>query len=216
MVARANTRRDPPPRPDRTAREPSRSSKASEELYGGASLDDLEKALVIGNDLEQADREQAEAYWRVARASAIATSRRDAAYQNIKDVEAEESLKIRDSYTKEDKVTEGTITAEVRTSPNVRAAYRDHLVLQEQAAILQALTRSFDMRSYALKDLVLMHLREFSMQNGKAGDAMADDIRRRRAEERDSRGYADRDEDRHDDANSRRRNDPRSSGRDRR
>jgi hypothetical protein len=188
MVARASSRREPPreEREDRT-----RGSNAPKaETYGGASIEELEKGLKIGTDLEQEDRVQAETYWRVARASAVATSRRDAAYQNIKDVEAEESLKIRESYTKEDKVTEATITAETRSSPHVRMAVKNHLRLQEEAAVLNALLMSFEKRSYALRDLVQMQLKEFYQSSGTR-DGLADMARREQNERR-----RDRDEDR--------------------
>lgn len=194
MVARSpgsSSRREqsPPERRGSTSREPAPRSSSRSDKIGGVTIEELEKALVIGNDLEQADREQAEAYWRVARAAAISTSRRDAAYQNIKDVTATEDQKTRNSY---DKITDKAVESEVRSSPAVRSAIREHLALAEEAAVFQALARSFEMRSYALKDLVLMYLKDSAMQQGKAGDAMADNVRRERNEERHRREEEDR------------------------
>jgi hypothetical protein len=171
-----------------------RSNAPRSDAVGGVSIEELERALPIGQDLEQADREQAEAYWRVAKAAAIATSRRDAAYQNIKEVEASEDQKIRDSYGAEDKITEKAIESERRNSPAVRAAIREHLALAERAAVLGALTRSFEQRSYALKDLVQMFLRDFFTQQGTRSDPVADNIRRERHEERQRRSSRDEDD----------------------
>lgn len=187
MVARKNIgRRDPEEDrglPGPFPRKPSQQSP---------SIVELEKALKIDeDDLETSLLDQPESFYRVAKAAAIATSRKDAAYQHIKEVTAEVDRHIRSGIDPEDKMTEKAIESQVRLDRKIRDANIAHLALSEDAAILNALVQAYQMRSYALKDLIAMHLKEYYMNQGSSGDARAEDVRRQQSDrrrERDDRG----------------------------
>jgi hypothetical protein len=170
------------------------------------SLEELEKGLRIDrDDLEEAEVAQPMSYYEVAKQAAIYTSQRDAAYQAIKEVTAEEDQKVRSSIPADEKVTEKSIESEVRTSKRVKEANARHLQLAEKSALWGALLQAFTMRSYALKDLVAMRLKEYSMSAGYA-EAEAENIRRQANDAR--RNYSNRD--------GGRRSDERGRSRDRR
>lgn len=190
MVERRTSKADRRPPARETQPDKPRNPKRGDTV----PLSELEAALEINrDDLEAATEIQPEAFYRVAKQCALAISMRDAAYQNIKEQEAEADRRVRDRVPSDEKITEKEVEAQRRLDPKVKQAIYDHQELAEAAGILAALKEAFQMRSYALKDLVAMHMGNRSMEYG-GKDPRADDVRERANEERRSyvvRGSAD-------------------------
>lgn len=124
---------------------------------------DLEEALAINEDsLEEALQAQPDAFYRVAKALALESSRRDALKQYVEEAEAAAYLELKqEARDDEIKLSEAELKAKVRIDPDVIAAIDKLLTKSRLVAALQALEKSFSQRSYALKDLVELHLKNY-------------------------------------------------------
>lgn len=125
-----------------------------EELEAGLSIDE--------HALDEANLHQADLYHRVAKATALKMSQRDAAEQNVTETAAKVELQIRaklaERKEEKEKVTEGDIKARVKTSLDVRNATKTYLDLCASHSKWQALEKSFSQRSYALNRLVDLYV----------------------------------------------------------
>lgn len=98
----------------------------------------------------------------VAQAQVMAISRRDRARDDREQAKAKASLRIRAALERAGgKVTEGAVAADlaldlavIHTEAAVRDAAEDHLRWE-------ALEKAWQMRSYALKDLVVLHVKSY-------------------------------------------------------
>ena len=119
-----------------------------------------EEALIIDrDDLDEAVCTQAELFYHVARETALAVSRRDAAYQEQKVVAAELSQSIRaEKEANDEKVTEALLTNLVISHPKNKKAVARQLELKLAADELEALKQAFEQRSHALKDAAQLQI----------------------------------------------------------
>src|SRR5262249_27736627 len=107
------------------------------------------------NDLHTALLEQPQLYWQVSKQVALAKSRRDAADQNLKVVEARTELNVRRSAReKKEDMTNPEVKSHVIIHLDVEKATKALQDLELQANEWSALERSFAQRMDALKKLV--------------------------------------------------------------
>lgn len=125
--------------------------------------DELQRGLIIDeNKLEEACRDQPDKFWHVAKALALAVSRRDAAQDALKDEEADTDIEYRATAAKAgEKTTEAEIKNAVRQSKSVRALREQLAEFDRQVNLLEALKESWSQRSYALKELVQLHISSY-------------------------------------------------------
>lgn len=100
----------------------------------------------------------------VCDALALAISRRDAAKDELKVTEAEVDKVVRAVYADDEtkkKPTETQVANEVLLHRDVRDARQNLLDCQEQVERLGAMKESYTQRSYAIKDLVSLHLASY-------------------------------------------------------
>lgn len=110
--------------------------------------------------------EQPHLFHTTAHAKATAISRRDAAKDELKRAEAQASLRIRRTYERSGaKTTESAIASEVILDPAVGKAQAALRAANAEVAEWEALTEAWQQRSYALKDLVVLHVNAYSMGN---------------------------------------------------
>jgi len=145
------------------------------------------------NALDEALLTQTELFYRVSRELANETSRRDAAKDRVKIIEAEVDEMIRlDAAEEGKKVTESMINSQKLIHKDVRNAYADMIIHNRNVALLTALKESYLQRSYALKELVSLYLASY-YGDGSAGrseearNRRYDETRREMAEERKKR-----------------------------
>lgn len=106
---------------------------------------------------------QPKTYLEVAKAVALAISRRDAAKVAIKRVEADADKRIRKRLEASgEKGTEAIVKRETDLDKAVQAAQDEYNRLCLAADEWIALKESWMMRSYALKDLVVLHQSAYS------------------------------------------------------
>jgi hypothetical protein len=136
----------------------------------------------------------------VCDAVAMAISRRDAAKDELKVTEAEVDKVVRAVYADDEtkkKPTETQVANEVLLHRDVREARKTLLDCQEEVERLTAMKESYMQRSYAIKDLVSLHLASYFGQtegsirsgirneiNQKGGDARHLETRRSQNEHR--------------------------------
>lgn len=160
-------------------------------------LDRLEQGLKIDEHaLDEALTEQPQLFYNVAKELALAISKRDAAKQNVKLVEAEADAAFRSGAAQSgDKITETAVANAVRADKGVIAAGADLIKYDERVALLSALRDAFTQRSYALKDLVSLHLAAYYSQSSdvRAGHDQAD-MRARQVREQNNRARRGRDD----------------------
>lgn len=128
-----------------------------------ALIADLEEALAIDEDaLEQSLKSQPDAFYRVAKALALEASRRDALKQYVDEAKAAAYVDIKGQAAKDEvKLSEKELEAKVRTDSAVIEAIDKLLGKTRLVNALEALEKSFTQRSYALKDLVELHLKNY-------------------------------------------------------
>lgn len=145
-----------------------KTQQTSEELIA-----DLEEALAIDEDaLEESLKAQPDSFYRVAKALALESSRKDALKQYVDEAKASAYVDIKDqSRDDEIKLSEKEIDAKVRTDKLVVEAIDKLLRKTRLVNALEALEKSFTQRSYALKDLVELHLKNYysDPSDGRAG-----------------------------------------------
>lgn len=151
---------------------------------GVVPIEQLEAALAIDEHaLDQAEMRQADAYYRVAKACAILTSKRDAAKQSVAESEAQAAIEIRETAEKRsEKVSVAEVGAMVTVDRDVSAATKDYLRLSGLVMQYAALERAFTQRSHALSGLIDLHGKGyFSEVRGKQQN---NEIRNAEAERR--------------------------------
>ena len=162
--------------------------KQISEFREGLMIDEhaLDRALVSGPQL----------FHDVCDAVALAISRRDAAKDELKVVEAEVDKTIRAVYADDEtkkKPSETQVANEVLLHRDVRDARKTLLRLQEEVERLTAMKESYNQRSYAVKDLVSLHLAAYFGETGgsirkeintKGSDARHMETRRNQNEHR--------------------------------
>lgn len=124
-------------------------------------LDELDVLLRIDkNVLDDALLEQPDIFYRVSTASALATSRRDAAKRELEEVTAKLTTEAwADARRADDKkITKGEIESEVLLDPDVKDAQKDLTEWTLLAARWSALVESFKQRSKVLPELVALYL----------------------------------------------------------
>lgn len=121
-----------------------------EALEGGLHIDE--------HALDEALLQQPDLLYRVSKQLAFETSRRDAAKQELAEIEAAADNELReDAARAEEKITEGGIKAQLRLNQKVKEATRTYLELCRRVDMWQALLDAYKQRSYALKELVTLH-----------------------------------------------------------
>lgn len=122
-------------------------------------LDDAKEKLIIEKNLLDDELiNQPILYQEVAEQYALAISRRDAANENVKRVDADLYKRIREAAAVEGtKVTEAMIQSEILTHPEHIEAYDAYLECKKQADLWATLKDSYSQRSYAIRDLVELY-----------------------------------------------------------
>src|SRR5262245_1011425 len=132
------------PLPKRTAHPAPAPARAPNEVV--IPIEQLEDLLEIDEfRLEDVCARHSGIFYKVAKQTALAISRRDAAYQAVKEANSRADAKIRhDAEVSDEKVTDKTVEAKRVLEPNVMAAVEQHAQLKLQADLLIALKESFD------------------------------------------------------------------------
>ena len=157
------------PRVERTPRETPASRET--ERRSASELDRLAEGL--GIDQHQLDQELVDngvKFHKIADAVALATSRRDAALDELKETEAEVDESIRVGIEKDEgkkKPSEDAIKKMIVVHKDTIAARSRLRNREEDLARLIALKESYNQRSYAIKDLVSLHLAAYFGTTGK-------------------------------------------------
>lgn len=122
-------------------------------------IEELEAALAIDEHaLDQAEIRQADAYYRVAKACAILTSKRDAAKQAVAECEAQAGIEVRETAERQkEKVGVAEVAAMVTVDRDVTAAMKEFLRLSGLVMQYAALEKAFTQRSHALSGLIDLH-----------------------------------------------------------
>ena len=122
-----------------------------------------EQALLINeNDLDMDLVRQPDVFYRVSRAAALLQSRKDAASQNVKEIEAQAEAQIREqAELREEKVTEKSVASQVVLHPDVRQARAELHTISQQLGEMAALRDAFKERSYALRGLVDLYIANY-------------------------------------------------------
>lgn len=152
--------------------------------------------------LDDALLEHSGIFYRIADRLALTISRRDAAKDEFKVVEAEVDEIIRDSHAQDEKrATDKAVAAEVTQHKDVIAAGKAHKKLEGEVLQLTALKEAYLQRSYALSKLCDLYLASYyakseggSTSAGKLGaikDAQYDATRKKLADERSRRNASD-------------------------
>jgi hypothetical protein len=126
---------------------------------GGVSLEEFRTHLTINKEsLDEDITVQSDLFFRVSEAYAFACSRRDAAKEQVKQVDAKMDLEIRqDAVDNGVKLTEGKITNLVAASVEHLEAASEHLDFIEEVNIFGSLKEAFSQRSYMLRELVELY-----------------------------------------------------------
>lgn len=176
---------------------------ARERLQAGESFSDFITRMAEGiridpHGLDDALLSHSNMFYEIAQRLALTISRRDAAKDEVKVVEAEVDEIIRDSHAQDEKrATDKAVAAEVTQHKDVIAARKSYQGLEAEVGQLTALKESYLQRSYALSKLCDLYLASYyakseggSTSAGKLGsikDAQYDATRKRVAQERRNR-----------------------------
>lgn len=159
-----------------TVKQDSEDAPTVKSLMQGAAelkrLEELEPGLQIDEHaLDEALQEQPDLFYRVSKDLALLTSRRDAAKQNVSEVEAQVDLEVRSGAAKRDeKIPEREVDAQKRLHPKVKAAVAQMLQLNSAVGQLAALKEAFQQRSWVLKDLVGLYIANYYSDKSQSGD----------------------------------------------
>lgn len=123
-------------------------------------VESFKKELHIDkNSLDKALETQAAIYFQISEEYALAVSRRDEAYENIKQVDAQLNVSLRKELEDDGKkVTEALVSSAVMQHKDHNAAVENHLQLKLDADILSALKESFHQRSYMLREMIELYI----------------------------------------------------------
>ncbi len=134
------------------------------------TLADLEKGLQIDEHaLNECLIEQPQIYWQVAKQHAISVSERDAAKQNLAEVEAEVDLEIRQEAARLDAKgpTEKAIECGKRLDKRVIKAVDELQKLNHEVNLFAALKDAFQSRGYVLKDLTQLFIANYYSESSQ-------------------------------------------------
>lgn len=123
-------------------------------------LEELEAGLIINKDaLDEALQIQPDVFYQISKALASLVSQRDAAKQQLGDVEARVDAKLRQAAAvSEEKITEKVVESNKRLDKDVKAATDTYLELGAYVGQYTALKEAYQMRAYALKDLASLYI----------------------------------------------------------
>lgn len=157
------------------------------------------KIPIDRNDLDTMWVEQPQVYQEIAERLALEISYRDEAKDGLKDYSAELDGQIREEDAAKierdggKKMTETAIANACREDKQWKKMNASVATMSRNVGQLQALKETFQMRRYALQDLVALHISGYSMQasskpsRDRAGDRgrvrMQDERKRRQEEE---------------------------------
>lgn len=111
-------------------------------------VDEFREALKLDKDaLDDAVAQQADLYFRVSEAFALALSQRDRAKEHLARVDAETGLEFR----KKGESPEAKIKDLVQSSSAHKVAFEEYIALKEKAEILAGLKTAFEDRSHMLR-----------------------------------------------------------------
>ena len=155
-------------------------------------IEDLEYALRIDEyALEEAVQRNPDLFYRVARQTALAISRRDEAKQDWEDAKADADLDVRNAIQEGDRYPETAIQQDVRRDKKVRSAYQSFLTAKKQVQRWEALERAYEKRSMALNKLVDLSVANYfsdtpnnSRNMGQVRDIRVKEIKRSLADKR--------------------------------
>jgi len=154
-------------------------------------VDEYHANLAIDkDDLERCLMEQSESFYHVARESVYAVARRDAAKYDMESLEALLGQQIR-LEAAEDKVklTEGAVAERLAILPDIQKVNKQYLEEKAHAEAWVALKEAFQQRSFMLRELVALRLRQhydIAMEHGSGqtraalGDAAVERVREAR------------------------------------
>lgn len=127
----------------------------------------LEELLKIDkNGLDEAIIEQPEAFYEISQAYVFSVSLRDKAAEELKQIDAQVDLEIREEFEKlGKKVTEKIVDSEVRSSDDHCKAYQHYLDCKSDAEKLLALKESFIQRSYMLRELCGLYISGYGISD---------------------------------------------------
>jgi len=154
-------------------------------------VDEYHAALAIDkDDLERCLMEQSESFYHVARETAYAAARRDASKYDLESAEALQGQKIRlESASDKQRVTEAAIAERLAILPNIQKLNMQLLKDKAHAEAWTALKEAFQQRSFMLRELVALRLRQhydIAMEHGSGqtraalGDAAVERVREAR------------------------------------
>jgi hypothetical protein len=133
----------------------------------------MESQLVIDeHDLDHEAMAQPQRFNDAAKESARAESRAEAAKDNLKTVEAELELELRErAETEGKKSTEATIKAQVQIHPRRKEAYSEYLRAKLDASKFDGLKEAFKDRSFMIRELSGMWLAGYFQKTSIDGTA---------------------------------------------
>lgn len=145
------------------------------------SIAELETGLRIDqNALDEALQFQPDMFYRVSKQLTLLISRRDYAKQELSEIQAEVSQEIRESAeidTKDKKpktkIGVAEVDALVTLDKDVKKAHQALLELTREVGELTALKEAYTQRSYALKDLVALHIANYYSDSSQSNQRPA-------------------------------------------
>ena len=126
-------------------------------------LERLERGLSIDEHaLEEALQQQVDFFYEVSQCLTLQVSRRDAMRQYVAQVEADTDQRLRqEALTGDEKITERDIEARKVLDREVSEARSDLLKFNHSVAEWGNLKDAFGQRSYVLKDMVALYIRNY-------------------------------------------------------
>jgi hypothetical protein len=148
-------------------------------------MDVTEKDLRIDEHaLEEALLDQPSLFYHVSREVALLVSQRDAAKQELQEIEALVDAEIRHDFeVSGDKITEKQVESAKLLDKRVKIAKRKLSELNEQLGLASALKEAFSQRAYALKDLVALYVANYYGQDTERPARQTKDVDSRIAKE---------------------------------
>lgn len=134
-------------------------------------LNGLRGQLVIDpDDLHSGLVEQPDLFYHVSESFAKAVSKRDEQKLQLEELTAELDQQLRRAYAqRQEKSTEASIQNALRGMPKIRTAEREFLKARLDADMWQALKEAFQQRSFMLRELVSLKLRQMEALSLESG-----------------------------------------------
>lgn len=138
-------------------------------MASDAGLEQFEPALMIDPDaLDDGILQQADLLYRVSQNLTLQISRRDAAKQQLAEVEAMADIRIRRA-AEGSKTTEKEVKSHCEVDPKVIEATRTLLQLAHSVRQWDDLKEAIISRGYALKELVNLYVNNYYVSAGETG-----------------------------------------------